>query len=134
MAETNKISSLLLDKIQNLVNQLFPQISSIFTQIGIEDVNQNLPTPEDNISKDKLNYILNTRNNIVDETNKTSKSVDILTKPLTPLNNFINTTSKSLQTLSTTRKTINASIALIPPPASPPGSAISALKIGRAHV
>ena len=58
-----------------------------------------------------------------------SKSIEVLTKLLNPLNTFVNTTSKSLDTISTARKAANIAMALVPPPLPIPGTVIANINV-----
>lgn len=132
MIKKNQISVLLANKLQSLIKEISPLITDITIQTGIENIGQsNVQIPDSRPSEDVISNVTNTRNKIVLPLNASSKSIEALTKLLTPLNTFVNTISKSLETISIARKAANIGIAFIPSPPGVPGSAVFLINLLR---
>jgi hypothetical protein len=122
----NTVAQLITKKAQELITSLTPTLAQLISEIGIQNI--NTPTiPSSCLPTERLNQISEIRNNIYGKVNSTADLFVKLSKPIGTLNTIVTTTSATLATVSTLRKTTNAAIALIPPPASPPGAVISGL-------
>jgi hypothetical protein len=132
MAGQDKIPLLLVNKGQELLNQLIPKIIDIATKTGIQnigDVNEKLPNFC--LPPDELKKILTIRNALVDKLNSVNKTINSLKKIVDPLNTVVTTTTVVLQTLNNSIDTIKPTIFILPSAApgfpSPPAIATSAI-------
>jgi hypothetical protein len=132
MAGQDKIPLLLVNKGQELLNQLIPKIIDIATKTGIQnigDVNEKLPNFC--LPPDELKKILTIRNALVDKLNSVNKTINSLKKIIDPLNTVVTTTTVVLQTLNNSIDTIKPTIFILPSAApgfpSPPAIATSAI-------
>lgn len=130
MVGKDKIPVLLINKSQELIDQLIPTIIQIASQVGIENIGQpNEKLPNTCLPKDELEKILIIRNNLLTKLNNTSKLIETLSKPLDILNTTVKVTSTLLTTTSIARKASNVAIAAIPSPPGTPGAIISTLNV-----
>ena len=117
MTGKEKIPILIAEKGQDLLKLLIPKIVEMATTIGIENLGQpNVKLPDICLPASNIEQLLTLRNNIVDKLNSTSKIIENLSKPITPLNNVVTTTTQVLQTLNTAISVAQIAIPLLPTP------------------
>jgi hypothetical protein len=116
----SKIPLLIVNKGQELVKQLIPQVIDIASQTGIQNIGtSNVQLPDTCLVSDELQRILNLRNTLVDRLNTTVDFIEKLSKPLDTLVPTIDTLSTSLQVVDNARIAANTAMAFIPPPGLP---------------
>jgi len=107
----SKIPLLMVNKGQELINQLIPQIIQIATQTGIENIGTpNVKFPNSCLPSDELNKILELRNLLIDKLNTTSNLIEKLSKPLDVLIPTVDVLSTSLQVTNVARIVANTSM------------------------
>lgn len=112
----SKIPTLIINKGQDLVRQLVPQVIDIAVQTGIQNIGTpNVQLPDTCLISDELQRILNLRNTLIDKLNTTVNIIERLSKPLDTLVPTVNTLSTSLQVTDTARIVANTAMAFIPP-------------------
>lgn len=116
----SKIPTLIINKGQDLVRQLVPQVIDIAVQTGIQNIGTpNVQLPDTCLISDELQRILNLRNTLIDKLNTTVNIIERLSKPLDTLVPTVNTLSTSLQITDTARIAANTAMAFIPPAVLP---------------
>lgn len=128
----DKTAILIRQKGQDLLLQLIPIIVETATELGIKNIGlPNINYPDSCPSKEQLDKALRIRNQLVDKLNKTSKTIEILSKPLNTLNTIVTTTTTTLDTVNIAITTAKATIPLLPTPTpgapDPGNSALVAL-------
>jgi hypothetical protein len=118
---TSKIPILLINKGQELITQLVPQIIDIANQTGIQNIGtSNVQLPDTCLVSDELQRILNLRNTLVDRLNTTVDFIEKLSKPLDTLVPLVNSLSTSNQRLNNVKTLSQLNIPFLP--TSPPGA------------
>jgi hypothetical protein len=118
---TSKIPILLINKGQELITQLVPQIIDIASQTGIQNIGtSNVQLPDTCLVSDELQRILNLRNTLVDRLNTTVDFIEKLSKPLDTLIPLVNSLSTSNQRLNNVKTLSQLNIPFLP--TSPPGA------------
>jgi hypothetical protein len=113
----DKTAILIRQKGQDLLLQLIPIIVETATELGIKNIGlPNINYPDSCPSKEQLDKALRIRNQLVDKLNKTSKTIEILSKPLNTLNTIVTTTTTTLDTVNIAITTAKAAIPLLPTP------------------
>lgn len=126
MAST--ISSLIIDNVKKLIDQMLPPIIQTVIDTGIENVGEsNMKMPDACLPQNELQSILNLRNNLKNKINDTYKTTSNLNKATEVLQPAIDTTKTSLQTVTTARIAAKAAIKAIPSPPGTPGIVISTI-------
>ena len=116
----SKIPLLIVNKGQELVNQLIPKIIDIAAQTGIENIGTpNIKFPNTCLPQDELKKILDVRNALVDKLNSTVQTINSLKKIVDPLNVVVTTSTAALKTLDTSIKVTKTAIPFLP--SAPPG-------------
>lgn len=111
----SKIPLLIVDKGQELVNQLIPKIVDIASQTGIENIGTpNIKFPNTCLPQDELKKILDVRNALVDKLNSTTQTINSLKKIVDPLNIVVTTSTAALKKLDTSIKVTKTSIPFLP--------------------
>lgn len=111
----SKIPLLIVNKGQELVKQLIPQVIDIASQTGIQNIGtSNVQLPDTCLVSDELQRILNLRNTLVDRLNITVDFIEKLSKPLDILVPTVDTLSTSLQVIDTARIAANTAMAFVP--------------------
>jgi len=111
----SRIPLLIVNKGQELITQLVPQIIDIASQTGIQNIGtSNVQLPDTCLVSDELQRILSLRNTLVSKLNTTVDLIEKLSKPLDILIPTVNTLSTSLQVIDTARIAANAAMAFIP--------------------
>ena len=131
---SNAISSLIITKSQDLVQQLIPTIAKTLQDMGFpypididkikSDIANQLPAC---LPKAELDRILEIRNNLIGTINTVADSIKILSNPLTKLPPILNATKKSLDIAKTTVSATKIAITAIPPTIPIPGQLIVGL-------
>jgi hypothetical protein len=117
----SKIPLLIVNKGQELVKQLIPQVIDIASQTGIQNIGtSNIQLPDTCLVSDELQRILNLRNTLVDRLNTTVDFIEKLSKPLDTLVPLVNSLSTSNQRLNDIKTSSQLSIPFLP--TSPPGA------------
>lgn len=128
MIGQEKISSLIIEKAQNLILSLAPKLTQLASELGIQNFGTpNMKLPDSCPPKEKLNKVISIRNNLYDKLNSTSRTIQNLSRPVGFLNRVVTTTNATLLTLKAARTTSNAVIAAIPPPTPIPGSVVASI-------
>jgi hypothetical protein len=118
---TSKIPILLINKGQELITQLVPQIIDIASQTGIQNIGtSNVQLPDTCLVSNELQRILNLRNTLVDRLNTTVDFIEKLSKPLDTLVPLVNSLSTSNQRLNNVKTLSQLNIPFLP--TSPPGA------------
>lgn len=128
MTGQEKIAVLIVEKGQNLIQQLVPTISDIASKVGIENIGTpNVKYPSTCLPPDEIQKILIIRNNLLSKLNSASRSIESLSKILNPLNKVVTATTITANILDKTINGLSTSIPLIPstPPGTPPLSTIA---------
>jgi len=128
----DRIAALIRQKGQDLLIQLIPVVVEKATELGIKNIGlPNISYPDSCPTKEDLDKALRIRNQLVDKLNKTSKTIETLSKPLNILNTVVTTTSATLDTVSGAIAAAKLSIPLLPTPTpgapDPGNSALVAL-------
>jgi hypothetical protein len=117
----SKIPLLIVNKGQELVKQLIPQVIDIASQTGIQNIGtSNIQLPDTCLVSDELQRILNLRNTLVDRLNTTVDFIEKLSKPLDTLVPLVNSLSTSNQRLNNIKTLSQLNIPFLP--TSPPGA------------
>jgi hypothetical protein len=117
----DKTSALIRQKGQDLLLQLIPTIVETAVELGIKNIGlPNIGYPDLCPTKEQLDKALRIRNQLVDVLNKTSKTIETLSKPLNVLNTVVTTTSTALKVVDTAIIAAKIAIPLLPTP--PPGA------------
>jgi len=117
----SKIPLLIVNKGQELVKQLIPQVIDIASQTGIQNIGtSNVQLPDTCLVSDELQRILNLRNTLVDRLNTTVDFIEKLSKPLDTLVPLVNSLSTSNQRLNNIKTLSQLNIPFLP--TSPPGA------------
>ena len=117
----SKIPLLIVNKGQELVKQLIPQVIDIASQTGIQNIGtSNVQLPDACLVSDELQRILNLRNTLVDRLNTTVDFIEKLSKPLDTLVPLVNSLSTSNQRLNNIKTLSQLNIPFLP--TSPPGA------------
>ena len=117
----SKIPLLIVNKGQELVKQLIPQVIDIASQTGIKNIGtSNVQLPDKCLVSDELQRILNLRNTLVDRLNTTVDFIEKLSKPLDTLVPLVNSLSTSNQRLNNVKTLSQLNIPFLP--TSPPGA------------
>lgn len=120
MATTDKISSLLASKIQGLAEQLIPTIFQIASKVGIENIGTpDIKYPDTCLPMTDLDKLIKLKNTLVVTLNATSKTIQLLSLPLSTLSTVVGIASTSLSTVKAIRLASNVALAAIPPPGVP---------------
>jgi hypothetical protein len=117
----SKIPLLIVNKGQELITQLVPQIIDIASQTGIQNIGtSNVQLPDTCLVSDELQRILNLKNTLVDRLNTTVDFIEKLSKPLDTLVPLVNSLSTSNQRLNNIKTLSQLNIPFLP--TSPPGA------------
>ena len=130
---TSKIPILLINKGQELITQLVPQIIDIASQTGIQNIGtSNVQLPDTCLVSDELQRILNLRNTLVDRLNTTVDFIEKLSKPLDTLVPLVNSLSTSNQRLNNIKTLSQLNIPFLPtsPPGAPSPSQVALVGLG----
>lgn len=131
----NKIAYIIAEKSQQLAIQLVPKIVSMARDLAIENIGTSL----ENIIPacpplEKLQKILELRNQLVNKLNTTANTIDSLSKTLEPLTKTIDTSEKALTVAQAAEAASLLAMELTPIPPGVPGALISAtLKLDKAQ-
>jgi hypothetical protein len=113
----NKTATLIKQKGQGLLLQLIPPLVETAVELGIKNIGlSDVSYPDLCPTKEQLDKALRVRNQLVDVLNKTSKTIETLSKPLNVLNTVITTTSTALEVVDTAIIAAKIAIPLLPTP------------------
>lgn len=113
----NKTAALIKQKGQDLLLQLIPTIVETAVELGIKNIGlPDISYPDLCPTKEQLDKALRIRNQLVDVLNKTSKTIETLSKPLNVLNTVVTTTSTALKVVDTAIVAAKIAIPLLPTP------------------
>jgi len=129
----SKIPLLIVNKGQELVKQLIPQVIDIASQTGIQNIGtSNVQLPDTCLVSDELQRILNLRNTLVDRLNTTVDFIEKLSKPLDTLVPLVNSLSTSNQRLNNIKTLSQLNIPFLPtsPPGAPSPSQVALVGLG----
>jgi len=117
MTGKDKIPILIVEKGQDLIKFLVPKIIEISTTIGIENLGQSdVKVPDVCLLAEEIKPLIDLRNNMIVKLNSTARTIENLSKSINPLNVIVNTTDRTLKTLSTTKSAAQIAIPLLPTP------------------
>jgi hypothetical protein len=117
MTGKDKIPILIIEKGQDLIKSLIPKIIELSTSIGIENLGQpDVKVPDICLLEEEIKPLIDLRNNMIGKLNSTTKTIENLSKSINPLNVIVNTTDKTLKTLSTAKSAAQITIPLLPTP------------------
>lgn len=129
----SKIPTLIINKGQDLVRQLVPQVIDIAVQTGIQNIGTpNVQLPDTCLISDELQRILNLRNILIDKLNITVDIIERLSKPLDTLVPLVNSLSTSNQRLNDIKTLSQLTIPFLPtsPPGAPSPSQAALVSLG----
>jgi hypothetical protein len=127
MLGSDKIPVLIAEKGQALIQQLVPTIIQITEKTGIQNIDQpNIVMPSSCLPADDLQKIVQLRNNMVDKLNSSTRTIELLSKPIDVLNTVVTTTSTILNTAKNTRIAANIALGFVP---VTPGAAPAAINV-----
>jgi hypothetical protein len=126
MAST--ISSLIIDNVKKLIDQMLPPIIQTVIDTGIENIGEsNMKMPDVCLPQNELQNILNLRNNLKNKVNNVYKTVKSLSKITDVLQPAIDTTKTSLDIAKIAVNTVSAAMLAIPPAIPIPSQLITGL-------
>jgi len=127
MLGTDKLPVLIAEKGQALIQQLVPTIIQITEKTGIQNIGQpNMVMPSTCLPSDDLQKIIQLRNNMVDKLNSTTRTIELLSKPIDILNTVVTTTSTILDATKIARTGANIALGFLP---ITPGAAPAAINV-----
>ena len=125
MLGADKLPILIAEKGQSLIQQLVPTVVQIAEKTGIQNIDQpNMIMPSICLPADDLQKLVQLRNNMVDKINSTTKTIELLSKPIDTLNTVVITTSPILDTTKIARTAANVALGFLP---ITPGAAPAAI-------
>lgn len=129
----SRIPLLIVNKGQELITQLVPQIIDIASQTGIQNIGtSNVQLPDTCLVSDELQRILSLRNTLVSKLNTTVDLIEKLSKPLDTLVPLVNSLSTSNQRLNNIKTKSQLIIPFLPtsPPGAPSPSQAALVSLG----
>lgn len=120
-----KLSKIILDKGQDISNNLIPQVKIYAEKLGIQNIGElNQIIPEICVSQEILESIAQQRNNLISKLNNIGKKLDTFTFSLGGLISFTDLTLNLVRTLSTLKTSISLGSKFLP---TVPGAVVSSL-------